>query len=217
MSKNYGLGRKRIYLLGASALMLMFTLAFFILNSSAQTDEEKTGRISINPYGVFLDGGAAIKMSGFEAPVRLPGNGGVPNISFGFSVPNDYIPTTPLIIELLWETTNTGCNFLFGTNFLFRAADGQNQDLGSPSGGFSPLDASTEFTVNEFTITTAAPDAAHQTALLRFQVLPTAGEFDSLLAGDAVNVSLGRLDRDANDSCEGDVGIAGISILYSFQ
>lgn len=180
-----------------------------------QTAPENTNRLSIDPYSVHLDGGASILMSGFEAPVRLPANAGVPNISFGFTVPNDYVPNTPMTIELLWEAPNTHCSFVFGTNFIYRAGEGQSQDLGSASGGFRPLDASTEFKVTDFTITAAAPADVHKTAMLRFQITPTAGEFDSLLSGDAVDVSLGRLDKQETDTCGGDVGIAGISIVYS--
>ncbi len=207
----------RVFMFGIAALMLLGFVGVSILGSSAQTGEERTGRLSINPYGVFLDGGAKILMSGFEAPVRLPANAGVPNISFGFTIPNDYVPTTPLIVELLWETPDTGCSFVFGSNYMFRAAEGQNQDLGNPSGGFKPLDASTEFTLNEFTITTTAPEAAHKTAQLRFEIRSTAGEFDSLLAGDAVSLSLGRLDKNEEDTCQSDVGIAGISVIYSIN
>ncbi|MBI1730391.1 hypothetical protein HY229_00660 [Candidatus Acetothermia bacterium] len=203
-----------VLFVGIIALSLLGYGGFSLMGQN-QTAPENTSRLSINPYSVHLDGGASILMSGFEAPVRLPANAGVPNISFGFTVPNDYVPNTPMTLELLWETPNTHCDFVFGSNFMYRAGEGQAQDLGSASGGFRPLDASTEFKVTDFTITVAAPADAHKTAMLRFQITPTAGEFDSLLSGDAVNVSLGRLDKQETDTCGGDVGMAGISVVYS--
>jgi hypothetical protein len=203
---------KWIFLVGLAIGVVMGNGGMAILGSSLQDDN--TERLSINPYGALLDAGAEFRMTGFEAPIRLPGEGGVPNFSFGFSLPNNYLPNSKIQVQVLWETGDTGCSFVFGSNFMYRAGEGQPQDSGSPSGGFRPLDASTPHEIDGFAMTVEAPEDAHETAMLRFEVRTTAGEFDSLLSGDAVNISLGRLDRDDGDTCDGDVGIGGISIIY---
>ena len=206
---------KLIFFVGLVVGILLGNSGMAIMGSAVQS--ENTSRISINPYGVLLDGGAELAMGGFDAPVRLPGNGGVPNISFGFSMPNDYLPNSSLTLEVLWETSDTACNVLFGSNFMYRAGEGQAQDGGSPAGGFRPVGASTDNEVDDFVIIVATPENAHETGMVRFEIRATPGEFDSLLAGDAVNLSFGRLDRESDDSCEGDVGIAGLSVVYQTE
>lgn len=212
MSRIYKSKSKWLFLVGLIIGVVIGNGGMAILGSSLQNDNAE--RLSINPYGVLLSAGAEFRMTGFEAPIRLPGDGGAPNFSFGFSLPNNYLPNSRLQIEILWETGDTECNFVFGSNFLYRAGEGQPQDSGSPAGGLLPLGASTQFEVDDFVITVAAPEEAHETALLSFEVRTTPGEFDSMLSGDAMNLSVGRLDRDAGDTCEGDVGVGGISVVY---
>ena len=206
---------KLLFLVGLVAGVLVGNGGMAILGSSVQS--ENTSRISINPYGVLLDGGAELTMGGFDAPVRLPSNGGVPNISFGYTTPNDYLPNSSMILEVLWETGDTECNALFGSNFMYRAGEGQAQDAGSPAGGFRPVGASTDNEIDDFVMIVASPEVAHETGMVRFEIRATPGEFDSLLAGDAVNLSFGRLDRESDDSCESDIGIAGLSIVYQTE
>jgi hypothetical protein len=180
-------------------------------DSSAQVI---TQRLSLNPYNTVLSNGAYLVSSGFDAPIRLPSNGSTPSFALGFTIPNDYIFNTAIVIEILWETPDSSCNFVLASNFLFRARDGHPGDGGGASGGLRPRFASTGFNINSSLITMAAPTTPHQTARVEFAIEPTPGEFDTLQAGDAINFGIFRLDMSASDTCSGELGIAGISILY---
>jgi hypothetical protein len=57
---------------------------------------------------------------------------------------------------------------------------------------------------------------AHETARVTFSITPTPDEFPTLRPGDAVNFGIFREDRVAeNDTCTEELGIAGISIVYT--
>jgi len=215
MSHMNRLKTRIFYVVALIVVLVAGNAGIAILGSSAQPG--LTGRISINPYGVALNGGAELVMSGTEAPIMLPANESVPNMAFGYVIPNDYAPNSTMILEVLWETADTDCNMLFGSNFMYRAGEGQSHDNGSPAAGFRPAGASTSNEIDDFVMIVAAPEESMETGMLRFEIRPTPGEFDSLLAGDAVNLSFGRLDRESDDSCDGDVGISGLSVVYQID
>jgi len=152
--------------------------------------------------------------SSFDAPIRLPANLSRPSYAQGFTIPNDYARNTALRVIILWESPATQCDFVLLPNILFRARAGQPRDFGGGAEGLVPVNASTSFTVTGNTITMAAPTTAHQTARVQFNITPTPGEFQTLQSGDAVNFGIFRDDLDTNDTCDEDLGIAGISIVY---
>jgi hypothetical protein len=176
-----------------------------------------TNRLSLNPYGAFLEDGATLILSGFDAPLRLPANNGTPSFALGFTIPQDYAPDTRLQVVILWETPATQCTFSLRAGALFRARVGVPRDFGFASGGLDPVSASTSFTlIFPQTIVMDAPPTAHQTARVTFSITPTPGEFPTLRRGDAVNFSIFREDGVAeNDTCTQELGIAGISIVYT--
>lgn len=174
-----------------------------------------TGRLSMNPYAVAVDGGAFLLLSGFDAPLRLP-NSGVPQFATGFTIPDDYVPDTPLKVRILWETPSTDCMVHLFPNLLFRARAGQPRDGGNAVGGLAAVNASTAFSLSGAGgIFMDAPATAHTTGRVNFNIVPTPGEFPSLMPGDAINVGFFRSSGSANDTCTGELGIAGISILYT--
>jgi hypothetical protein len=175
-----------------------------------------SNRLSLSPSGALLGNGASLISSGFDAPLRLPAKGSTPNFTLGFTIPKDYAPNTPLKITILWETPDTGCTFFLRPNLLFRARAGHPRDFGAASGGLGAVNASTSFSLSGSGIVMEAPLAAHETAQVKFKTIPTPGEFPTLQAGDAVNFGIFREDRDtANDTCDQELGIAGISIVYT--
>jgi hypothetical protein len=195
-------------------------LAVIVLSGATRAAEARPfqRRISLNPYGAYLDGGASLLPSGYDGPIRLPGNGGAPAFGFGFTVPEEYVPDTDLIVEILWETPETDCTFHLSPTFLFRAGPGEPRDFGGASSGLHAVDASTPFVLLFQEIVFEAPAKAHETAKVRFRISPTPGEFRPFVAGDAVNFAIFREDWDADDTCgKGDLGIAGASILYEAQ
>jgi hypothetical protein len=181
-------------------------------------------RLSLDPYAARLENGASLISSGFDAPIRLPANQSTPSFALGFTIPNDYKPNTVIRVVILWESPATQCNFVLRPNFLFRARDAHPRGSGDASGGLTPVRASTPFIVTERTITMAAPDTAHQTASVRFRITTTPVEFPTLRQGDAVNFGIfrdtvglpGSDDIDFPvDTCNDELGIAGISIVYN--
>ncbi len=184
--------------------------------SDFSTSLLSTGLVSLNPYGAFLEGGAFLLRSGFDAPIRLPGAGEKPDFAFGFTLPFDYKSNTPVFADLLWEAPDSDCDFVLKSNFLYRARTGKDLDAGEPAGGFDPIWASTDFSLDPVarSITMAAPEDAHETARARFRIIPTEGEFPTLRPGDTMTFGVFRDDTLAEDSCPGDLGIAGVAILY---
>jgi hypothetical protein len=175
-----------------------------------------SNRLSLSPYGVLAGNGASLISSGFDAPLRLPAKASTPSFTLGFTIPKDYVPDTPLKIIILWETLDTQCTFYLRPNLLFRARAGHPRDFGAASGGLEAVNASTSFSLTGSGIVMEAPLAAHETARVRFKIVPTPGEFPTLQAGDAVNFGIFREDRDTtNDTCDQELGIAGISIVYT--
>lgn len=186
-----------------------------ILGVGTNAYGQELGRLSLDPYEARLDDGASLILSGFDAPLRLPANQRTPNFAFGFTIPNDYTPNSAIRVVILWESPATHCDFFLRPNFLFRSRHGRPRDFGLAAGGIAPLRASTLFTVDGFGITMAAPDTAHQTASVRFAITPTPVEFPTLRQGDAINFGISRDDEDAADTCNDDLGIAGVSIVYN--
>ena len=223
------LTRARRTTAGLIAILVVaaFPLSTGAARSKPSGDRQSTAkRLSLNPYGALLSGGASFFLSGFDAPIRLPANGGTPALAIGFTLPHDFTGTDPLtagtndlvegslLVEILWETQATDCDFLLQTNFLYRARAGQPRDGGSASGDLDPVDATSPFRLNLAPgIVLTAPATPHETAKVRYLITSGSGDFPVLQAGDAVTFGIYREDLPA-DSCAEDLGIAGISIVY---
>ena len=193
-------------------VLVVSILAVEIGAGHAQAD---TNRLSLNPYAIAVDGGAFVALSGFDAPLRLP-DSGAPRFATGFTIPSDYAADTPLRVRILWETPSTGCEVHLFPYVLFRAGAGQPRDGGNAVGGLSAVGASTTFTLSGGgSIIMAAPATAHTTGRVTFRIVPTPGEFPDLRPGDAINFGLFRSASSTADTCTGDLGIAGISVVYT--
>lgn len=195
-------------------LIARFSVVATILGLQPNSYAQEVVRLSLNPFGAHLDNGSSLIASGFDAPIRLPANQNLPGFALGFTIPNDYKPNTVLRIVILWESPATQCIFALRPSFLFRARDGQPSNFSDAAGGLTPLRASTAFSLAGDTITMAAPDIAHQTASVRFRITRTSVEFPTLRQGDAINFGIFRGDTQSGDTCNDDLGIAGVSIIY---
>ena len=174
----------------------------------------KVLRLSLNPLGAILDDGAIVQLSGGNAPLLLTGNSGVPNFGLSFTIPNDYKSDTPLILEIVWEAYETDCNFLLAPNLLYRSRPGEAADGGGASSGLIALEATTDFTLSGGRIQMAAPATEQESAKVRFEIGGDDEEFPSLDQGDGITFGIFRDDRGSEDSCTGELGISGISIVY---
>lgn len=192
--------------------MVLTTMLGLVTHAHAQG----LARLSLTPQAALLDNGASLLRSGFDAPIRLPANGSTPSLALGFTIPNDYASNTALRLIILWESPATQCDFVLRSGSLFRARAGQPRDFGDASAGLRPVNASTPFSLPfTGTIMMAAPNTAHRTARVRFNITSTPGEFPAFRSGDAVNFGIFRDDSALfSDTCSGDLGIAGISIVY---
>jgi hypothetical protein len=194
---------------------LAVALSILTVGIGAGHAQADTNRLSLNPYAIAVEGGAFVMLSGFDAPLRLP-NSGTPHFATGFTIPADYVADTPLRIRILWETPSTGCDVHLFPNVLFRAGAGRPRDGGNAVGGLSAVNASTTFMLSGGgSIIMAAPATAHTTGRVTFRIEPTPGEFPSLRPGDAINFGLFRSAGSTADTCTGDLGIAGISVVYT--
>jgi hypothetical protein len=175
-----------------------------------------TGRISLPVTGARLEGIASVSPSSIGA-LSLP-NVGAPGFSAGFTIPHDHQPNTPLIVAVLAEISDGGCNVTMRGSALQRARAGQARDLGSPNAGFEAVMATSSFSVsspNRQDLTFAAPAPARTAVRFQYQISPTPGEFPNLKAGDAVLFTLVRLADASTDTCTSDLRVANLSIVYT--
>lgn len=144
-----------------------------ILALGANVHAQERARLSLDPYAVLTDGGGSLIRSGYDAPTRLPANNSTSSFTQGFTIPNDYQSNAALRVIILWESPSTQCNFVLNSSFLFRARAGHPRDFGGASDGLEPVSASTPFTTlaqGRSNITMAAPNTAHQTERVRFDI-----------------------------------------------
>ena len=172
----------------------------------ATSSQSTTKRLSLNPYGSQLDGGASFLFHHGRAPIVLPT--GRPAFYHGFSVPDDY-KGGPLVIELLVESEAVGCNFNLRHDLLFR----MGMDSGNVTGDLRALSASSfPFgfpSVNA--IQFAAPGNPDETVKLRYEIVYT-----PLEPGDGIHFGFFRVAgaQDAYDSCDLPLHVGGMSIVY---
>lgn len=183
-----------------------------VLGVGANAYAQERVRLSLDPYAALLGEGASLN---FNPPINLPANASTPNFSFGFTIPNDYRPNTPLALVMLWASPATQCNFALRSNFLFLARAGRPRDGRTfVSEGLDPVNASTPFSLTSpHRIVMAAPATSRQTERVRFDIT-AAGFAPTLQSGDAVDFGIFREDDSAADTCAQDLGIAGVSVVY---
>lgn len=152
-----------------------------------------TKRVSINPFGANLGGGAVFTY-GFGAGGIVFPDTGTPMADFGFVVPDDAVTGTAISVEIVWRATNAGGTVLIRDNWA---------SLGRV--GASP----TWFYLNP----AATGQAVGSVALVQKATHVFNTTFQ---AGDAINYGIFRSTQDAtNDSNTSSVQIYGISFLYS--
>jgi len=184
-----------------SWILLIGFLAAATITQVASAD---TRTFSINPYGVRLNNGATTTAGSGYAGIILPSSGNS-NFSFGFVIPNDYLPNSPIRIILSWYAPATGCDFGLLTSFVDRTRPNHPHSTAEITGGFKPAN-------NSFILT--APDTWKLGQKKVYLLTQGEHEFDQQ-PGDAILMgfyrSPGGLDR---QYCASDLIISGITIKY---
>lgn len=177
-----------------------------------------TGSVSLNPFGAWRTDGASAQPGGFNGNLLLPANGSTPGLAFGFTVPPDY-GTGPLKVVVLWNNpTDSACEFVLGSRFVYRARNGRAADGGTEAAGLAPSGASTAHAtvLNGRGMAIGAPDPSGTTERMTFAIEPTQGQFAGpFKPGDAVNFGFARFDDHARDTCPGTVYVDSVSIEYT--
>lgn len=172
--------------------------------------------LTINPYESYPQNGAFVDTTGMQGPLVLPGNGGTPYVTFGFTVPADYKPGTAMSIVLLWESPETSaCTFDLATNLLFRAREGRSH-LNGGDLWFGTPTATTPTTGFIGDLVMEQPSPAGTTERGTFPIGPASGVEDAdIRAGDAVVFGFFRRDKFGMDTCNGDLVISSVSVSYT--
>jgi hypothetical protein len=167
-----------------------------------QVASADTRTFSIDPYGVRLNNGATTTAGAGYAGIILPSSGA--DFSFGFVIPNDYLPNSMIRIILSWYAPATRCDFAFSTSFVDRTRPNHPHSTGV-DGGLGPANSSSILT---------APDTWKLGQKKVYLLTQGEHEFDQQ-PGDAILMgfyrSPGGLDR---QYCASDLIISGITIKY---
>jgi hypothetical protein len=159
--------------------------------------------INVNPYGVLLEQGTFAKGFGPNAGIRLP-NSQTPDISFGFTVPPDYVPGTSIIVRIVWHSPSTSCGIELRPNYISVARAGRTHIIGS--GVTSGLAAIGGTVLN-------ASGTANRSDAKDYLITSPDGATD-IRPGDSVIVGLFRSADASTDTCGGDLVIQAISVIY---
>lgn len=180
---------------------IVTVIGFLAVATITQSASAANRTFSIDPYGVLVDGSKVTGSFG-TGGIILP-NSGTPDFSFGFVIPNDYVPDTPIKIILSWHSPITACDFVLLPNFVDRTRPGHLPSTGSASGGLNPADGSNIL---------AAPDTANLGNKKVYLLTPSQG-FDQQ-PGDAILLGFFRSPGNSSDTCAANLIIPGISIKY---
>ncbi|MDD5410685.1 MAG: hypothetical protein PHF31_04610 [Methylobacter sp.] len=191
---------KSIMTVNSWILLIGFLAAATITQSASAVNRT----FSIDPYGVLLADGATSSAGSFgSGGIKLP-NSGTPDISFGFVIPNDYLPNSPIRIILSWHAPETGCDFALLPNFVDRTRPNHLPSTGSASGGLDPANGSNILT---------APATSNLGNKKVYFLTPNQGFVDQQ-PGDAILLGFFRNAANVNDNCTGNLIIPGIAIKY---
>jgi len=194
-----------------------FALSLFLHLSSAQAQnrvvvvplvtedssrlEPRERIISINPYGMFIEGNTRFD-NGFNGVVGAQGvvmgdpTSGTSSITFGFSVPTDYMLGTQISVRIIWRSDAINCVIDLRNNTLVRIPiNGGSTDTGNAS--------------RRETLT--APNNILETRDTLFDLLSLV----QIEATDSITVGLFR--SSINDTCGGDFHILGVQVVYQAQ
>jgi hypothetical protein len=166
-------------------------------------------RLSFNALGAQIDEKVTLQANGTAGSVRVAKFGAW---STSFVLPADYKPNTPLSLQAMFESRDRNCDFTVRDSFLFRSRPGSPTDTGNAAGGLRPVNASTPFDLvfaDEIAVSTTAEDRA---ILVRFEIT-TDEDVPSLSPGDGIGVGLHRT-LYSDDTCPGDIGLLGWSVVY---
>lgn len=191
-----------------TTILSLTTIAIACTCGMANAAINDKQRLSLNPYGSFLEGGASFIASQSDGAVILPT--GRPQLSHGFTVPQDY-KGEPLVLEVLVASEDTYCTFALRTSFLFVSRAGEVGPIGT---NFPGMDATTTHTANNHGVYFQAPVVAQEAVLVRYGI----EEFSQPLEpGDAISFGLFRAaaTSDPDDTCEMPLHVSGMSIIYN--
>ncbi|MFA6163365.1 MAG: hypothetical protein WC685_08055 [Methylobacter sp.] len=163
---------------------------------------------SIDPYGVNVTAPGSQPVGPFGGGISLP-NAGTPTLSFGFVIPSDYVPDTPIKITLSWYTASTDCEFVLEPNYVSRTRPGHPFPTiifpGDLTDGLAAKNGSNILSV------TSTPNVGNKKVYL---LTPGQG-FDDQQPGDAFLVGFDRNSGSPSDTCTvPPLVIPGISIKY---
>lgn len=160
---------------------------------------------SINPYSALLDGTAVFAVGSFgNSGIILPGTG-QSSFALGFVLPRDYRQDTPVRIRLSWRTPDIDCTIVLLPNFVDRTRTNHPPSSGSASGGLEPGNGSNAL------VTSSLANEGHA----KRYVLTANQGFAQQLRGDAVVVGFFRRPTEPDDTCDDDLIISGIDVIYS--
>jgi hypothetical protein len=160
---------------------------------------------SINPYGAYLEGVAELADGSFgNSGIILPATG-QSSFAVGFVLPRDYQPDTPVRIRLIWHTPAVDCQIPLRTNFVDRTRRNHPPSSGNAAGGLEPAGGS------DALITSSLANEGHTKTYL----LTADQGFAEQLRGDAVALGFFRRPTELADTCDDDLIIAGIEIIYA--
>jgi hypothetical protein len=135
--------------------------------------------------------------------MRLP-NSGVPQFSFGFTIPPDYTPGTAMTARFVWHTSAISCGIELQANYISVARAGRTHVLGtSATSGLTMVGGSL----------LSAPATANQTSAKDMTINSPTGA-TNLQPGDSVIFGLFRSAGAGTDTCASDLMIQGVSVSY---
>jgi hypothetical protein len=176
-----------------------------VLVSFAAQPAAAAGSFSINPYGALPDGTAAFADGSFgNSGIILPGTD-QSSFAVGFVLPRDYRQNTPVRIRLSWRTPDTNCSIILRPNFVDRTRANHPASTGNASGGLNPADGNNAL---------VASNVANQ-GQAKTYVLTADQGFARQLRGDAVVVGFFRRPTEPDDTCDDDLIVSGIQVIYS--
>jgi len=178
-------------------VLICLTLLATTLPALGQTVARE---LTINPYGMFIEGNAGRDVgccsNGPQGVFMGDPDSGTGSFSFGFTVPADYAPGTPLQVRFIWSSDVASCDIGLRNNSLYRSPGGGAAVVQ----GFFPI----------ITVLSAPANVqATNTTTVNF------GDLGAIAAGDAITAGFFRAGFGGTlDTCNGNFHILGVTVLY---
>lgn len=163
---------------------------------------------SVNPYSALLGEAAAFATGSFgNSGIILPGTD-QSTFAVGLVLPSDYKGNSAVRINLIWRTSGTNCEISLLPDFVDRVrAEYPAVSGGSASGGLNAADGS-----DVLVAAGLAGEGHAKTYLLTGD--PDQG-FGKQLPGDAIAFGFFRRPTLPEDTCDADLIVSGINVIYS--